>query len=83
MEIPRKNRDKIAKKQSKTTVKDRKRHVKSKSLSESTENDWVKDPRMPHKLNELTSLMWKSRLQELANEQYRHPGPDKILYQNQ
>ncbi len=33
---------------------------------------------MPHELNELTSLMWKSRLKEPANEQYRHPGFDEI-----
>ncbi len=43
MEIPRKIRDKTGKKQSKTTVKDKIRHVKSKSSTESTENEWVMD----------------------------------------
>ena len=61
MEIPRKIRDKTAKKQLKMTVKDEKRHVKSKSSTESTENEWVTDPRMPQELNELASLVWKSQ----------------------
>jgi hypothetical protein len=38
----------------------------------------VMDPRMPHELNELTLLMWKSRLKESVREQYRHPGSDEI-----
>jgi len=60
------------------TVKNKKRHTQVKSASEGTGNDWVKDPRMPHELNELTLLIWKSRLKEPAIEQYRHPGLDEI-----
>jgi len=33
---------------------------------------------MPHKLNELTLLMWKSWQKEPAIEQYRHSGSDEI-----
>jgi len=88
MEIPRKirdkietsreNRDEITEKQSKTTVKNKKRHAQIKRTSESTESDWIKDPRMPHELNELTSLMWKNRLKESAIEQYRYPGVNEV-----
>ena len=60
------------------TVKSKKRHAQSKSASDSNESDWVKDPRMPHELNKLTSLIWKSRLKEPAIEQYRHPGYNEI-----
>ena len=63
MEIPRKTRDKIEifrDIRDKTTVKNTKRHTQSKSVSENNGSDWVKDPRMPHELNELTSLIWNS-----------------------
>ena len=78
MEIPRETRDKRTEKQSKTTVNNRKKHAQSKNTSESTGSDWVKDPRMPHELNELTSLIWKSRMKEPVIEQYRHPGLDEM-----
>jgi len=61
-----------------STVKNTKRHAQSKSVSENNGSDWVKDPRMPHELNELTSLIWKSQLKEPAIEQYRHPESDKM-----
>jgi hypothetical protein len=78
IKIPREARDKTPEKQSRTTVKDKKRYSDKKGSSESPENNWVKDPRMPHELNELTALMWKSRLKESVKEQYRHPGSDEI-----
>ena len=78
IEISQETRDKITEKQLKMTVKNKKRHAQIKRTSESTESDWIKDPRMPHELNELTSLMWKNRLKEPAIEQYRHPGADEV-----
>jgi len=63
---------------SKTTVKNKKKYAQSGNASESNESDWVKDPRMPHELNELTSLMWKSQQKEPAIEQYRRPRSNEI-----
>jgi len=57
IEISREIRDKTTEKQSKTTVKNKKKYAQCENTSESTGNEWVKDPRMPHELNKLTSLV--------------------------